>query len=349
MTPQPGEDFLATLSAELAAAGIGPRRRAEIRAEAEDHLRESARASQLQGQTADAAWQQAVARFGAPAELARRFAATGKQGGSAMTRLALLLARIGLRSDGEPEGSRMDASMRRTPRTRLGWFAAGVALVLLSTGGSFAADTINEGMWSVFGDAINENWLLLVVGAVARWLIAGLLMGFGQWLVLRHWVDRARWWILASGAGWAGASALGMTTGLIFIEELRWEIVGWALMLPVLFLGVGLFQWLLLRRWVRRAGWWLLASGLSSLTPLVLSYVLYAVLQPQATEGGNGPAIIALAPVLRGLFSGVALVLLFALAGNPSQGLDREAGAVADTTVESTARPRRRLALLQYA
>ena len=102
-----------------------------------------------------------------------------------MTRLAPLLARIGLRSDGEPERSRVPAPMRRTPRTRLGWLTAGVALVLLSTGGSFAADTINEGMWTVFGDAINENWLLFVASAVALWLITGLLMGFGQWLVLR--------------------------------------------------------------------------------------------------------------------------------------------------------------------
>ena len=89
MTRQPGEDFLATLAAELTAVGIGPQRRAEICTEVEDHLRESVRAAQLQGQTADAAWRQAVARFGAPAELARRFAVAFERGDSMLHRLAL--------------------------------------------------------------------------------------------------------------------------------------------------------------------------------------------------------------------------------------------------------------------
>ena len=352
MIRQPGEDFLATLSAELTAAGIGSRRRAEICAEVENHLSESVRASQLQGQSADAAWQQAMARFGAPAELARRFAATGKQGDSMLNRLAPLLARIGLRSGGEPERSRVPAPMRRTPRTRLGWLTAGLALVLLSTGGGFAADMIHEGMWSVLGDAINEHWLLILVSGIALWLITGLLMGFGQWLVLRRWVDRAWWWILAAGAGWGGASVLGTTAYGIFAAELRWEVVGIATTLPVLFFGAGLFQWLLLRRWVRRAGWWLLASGLSWIVPFALTYALSILLESQVPGGGYGSVLqgltLALDSVLRGLFSGVALVLLFAQAGNPSQGLGRVSGAVADTTVESVARPRRGLALLGY-
>ena len=111
------------------------------------------------------------------------------------------------------------------------------------------------------------NGYSIVANAIALWLITGLLMGFGQWLVLRRWVDRARWWILASTAGWGGAAALGTTAYGIFAAELRWEAVGIAVALPVLFFGTGLFQWLLLRRWVRRAGWWLLASGLSWITP----------------------------------------------------------------------------------
>lgn len=118
--------------------------------------------------------------------------------------------------------------------------------------------------------------------------------------------------------------------------------------LPVTLLGMGLFQWLLLRRWVRRASWWLLASGLSSFTPLVLFYVFYVLLQPQAAEGGNSLTLQTLGSVLRGLFSGAALVLLFAQAGNPSQGVGHQVGEVADTAVETVARPRRHLALLGY-
>ncbi|MAG35631.1 MAG: hypothetical protein CL878_05220 [Dehalococcoidia bacterium] len=99
MTGQPVEDFLAELSAELAAAGIGQPRIAEICAEVEDHLRESARALQLQGRPSAVAWQQAVARFGEPAELAQRFARAIKQGDSALWRLASLLTRSSLGSE----------------------------------------------------------------------------------------------------------------------------------------------------------------------------------------------------------------------------------------------------------
>lgn len=352
MTRQPGEDFLATLAAELTAVGIGPQRRAEICTEVEDHLRESVRAAQLQGQSADAAWRQAVARFGAPAELARRFAVAFERGDSMLKRLALLLARIGLRSAGDPEVSHVAAPGRRTPQTRMDWLTAGIALVLLATGGNFAANMIREGMLNEFGDAINEHWLLVVVSGVAFWLVTGLLMGFGQWLVLRRWVDRARWWILASTAGWGGAIALGTTAYGIFAAELRWEAAGIAVALPVLFFGGGLFQWLLLRRWVRRAGWWLLASGLSWVVPLALTFGLRVFLESQTPDGGYGAVLqvltLALDSALRGLFSGVALVLLFAQAGNPSQRLGHAAGAVANTAVEAVARPRRHLALLGY-
>ena len=41
-----------------------------------------------------------------------------------MTRLISLLARIGVRWEGEPAASRVATPMRRTPRTRLGWLAA---------------------------------------------------------------------------------------------------------------------------------------------------------------------------------------------------------------------------------
>lgn len=350
MTRQPGEDFLATLSAELAAAGIDPRRIAEIRAEVEDHLSESVRAAQLQGWNADAAWRQALARFGAPVELARRFAAALEQGDSVPKRLALLLARIGLFSESELRTDRVATPMRRTPHTRLGWLAAGVALVLLFMGGGFAPSLISPYTWVVFEDALTAHWegslvdALLFVHHTSLELIGALLVGLGQWLVLRRWVDRARWWILASGAGWGGAFAIAWITNRVFIAGLGWEVVGITMTLLVFLSGVGLFQWLLLRRWVRRAGWWLVASALGLGFPIGLSWAISAtgLLHPTASLS------FFLVPILSGLVRGIALVLLFVQAGNPSQRLGRAAGAVADTAGEAVARPRQHLALLGY-
>jgi hypothetical protein len=35
---------------------------------------------------------------------------------------------------------------------------------------------------------------------------AGAVVGVSQWLVLRRWVSRAGWWILASSISWLGAT-----------------------------------------------------------------------------------------------------------------------------------------------
>jgi hypothetical protein len=40
------------------------------------------------------------------------------------------------------------------------------------------------------------------------WLVAGLVLGTGQWLELRRWLARPRWWILATAAGWVGGAAI---------------------------------------------------------------------------------------------------------------------------------------------
>ena len=54
---------------------IGPRRKARILAEVEDHLQEAIREERERGASATAAWENAVARFGPPALVARQFMA----------------------------------------------------------------------------------------------------------------------------------------------------------------------------------------------------------------------------------------------------------------------------------
>ena len=91
-----------------------------------------------------------------------------------------------------------------------------------------------------------------VVGNTA----SGLVAGIGQWLVLRRWLGRAGWWwVLAT----AGGDLLGASP-LILGENLGGLIATIALGLVP-----GTLQWLLLRRQVARAGWWVLASTVSVL------------------------------------------------------------------------------------
>ena len=85
--------------------------------------------------------------------------------------------------------------------------------------------------------------------------LQGLVIGILQWLVLRRQLPRASWWILASVLGFALAHVLGDTAppplGLPMTGGMFGAVAG-AL--------VGVPQWLVLRRRVPRAGWWVLAS-----------------------------------------------------------------------------------------
>lgn len=46
------------------------------------------------------------------------------------------------------------------------------------------------------------------VGSVTGTILYGAVLGVLQWLVLRRWVARAGWWVLASGVGWVAAGLL---------------------------------------------------------------------------------------------------------------------------------------------
>ncbi|MEP7359093.1 MAG: hypothetical protein ABI847_17715 [Anaerolineales bacterium] len=89
-------------------------------------------------------------------------------------------------------------------------------------------------------------------------VVAGVLVGLLQWLVLRPYMTRAVDWVLHGGAGWA----LGFALGLLVIEALGRNPLG-ALLGYVLFgLIVGGLQWPMLRREIPHVATWVLASGL---------------------------------------------------------------------------------------
>jgi hypothetical protein len=83
----------------------------------------------------------------------------------------------------------------------------------------------------------------------------GSQAGWGFWLG----------WVVASSVGWIVGAILGFGLGLIIIGDdyginvLR-IIIGYFLVGATLGFGVSIMQWLVLRRRVSRAGWWVLAS-----------------------------------------------------------------------------------------
>lgn len=97
-------------------------------------------------------------------------------------------------------------------------------------------------------------------------LVGGGLIGLAQWLVLRTYLQRAQRWIFATAMGW------GLLT-LLHIGALGWMAPGTSNLffrgvLGVLYgayvgLGLGLGQWLAIRREVHRAWRWVpISSGI---------------------------------------------------------------------------------------
>jgi hypothetical protein len=90
----------------------------------------------------------------------------------------------------------------------------------------------------------NESMSFGMSDELPSFVVSGLVLGVTQWLLLRHTIDRAAWWVAATVIGWsliAATSFLGVVLGGVL---------------------VGASQWVVLRRSVRKAGWWIAASAL---------------------------------------------------------------------------------------
>jgi hypothetical protein len=101
-----------------------------------------------------------------------------------------------------------------------------------------------------------QQALILTLDAMgASMLFVGLGMGFAQWLLLRRYVKHTAGWIFATG--------LAMLLQGLF----RWSLPP---DIPVEQIGpititsgvilLSVCQWFVLRRWMPRAGWWIIIS-----------------------------------------------------------------------------------------
>ncbi len=85
----------------------------------------------------------------------------------------------------------------------------------------------------------------------------GIGLGAGQWLLMRHYLEKAGWWIVVTVVGFAvGGALMGFgTTEELSKRGLSTETVGF-----VLGATAGVAQWTVLRWRSPRAIWWIPAS-----------------------------------------------------------------------------------------
>ena len=152
---------------------------------------------------------------------------------------------------------------------------------------------------------ITEDFLLTYM----YFPVLGLLTGFLQYLLLRRYLPRMGWWIVATTLGWS----------LIFIGDrllyrtlyttLGADSIWFAALMVVLVSGsIGLPQWLVLRQCVHHAAWWIPANvlgwgiaalvaganyllALSIIPAIATSVVLWLLLDrlPHKDNGRNAP------------------------------------------------------------
>jgi hypothetical protein len=120
--------------------------------------------------------------------------------------------------------------------------------------------------------------------AVTDWAFTalfGAVGGFMQWLVLRRQIAAAGWWMLASTLGFAIApiAAIAGVMAMSQVMSLDGNPMAAPILLGVLF-GVlsAIMPWLVLRRQLARAGWWVPAHLLGSLVGGAMGIVAFHVM-----------------------------------------------------------------------
>jgi hypothetical protein len=134
------------------------------------------------------------------------------------------------------------------------------------------ASMLGFAVGAAMGNAVTDWAFTALFGAVG---------GFMQWLVLRRQIAAAGWWVLASTLGFAIApiAAIAGVMAMSQVMSLDGNPMAAPILLGVLF-GVlsAIMPWLVLRRQLARAGWWVPAHLLGSLVGGAMGIVAFHVM-----------------------------------------------------------------------
>lgn len=115
-------------------------------------------------------------------------------------------------------------------------------------------------LWFLWIMATSVGWVLgrLLLPNLAL-VTVGLAIGILQWFLLQRRFKKAWQWILATTIGWAAAAAINFAAVPDGMDFLAGLLIG---------VSVGTAQWLILRREVQWAGWWIVINVIAWTTGL---------------------------------------------------------------------------------
>ena len=144
--------------------------------------------------------------------------------------------------------------------------------------------------------------------------VIGIFIGIAQWLILKGRIHRAGWWILATIIGFGLGKAVGDAVAQAVTGALGFGLDG-----AVIGSSLGVAQWLVLRRHVAQASWWMLAS---SVAWAVGWSVIRIIDETAGGPGGMAYVIGATGAAAAGAITGATLIWLLrrrSASGAPSR------------------------------
>ncbi|MBD2464856.1 hypothetical protein H6G89_28030 [Oscillatoria sp. FACHB-1407] len=130
----------------------------------------------------------------------------------------------------------------------------------------------------------------------ATLILSGVAVGIAQYFIVRRYVSKASWWVVASTFGWIGGVFLQTgLSGLVFpvVTALTrlggWEVL-WLNVLdqPITTLVLGLAQWFVLRRSLMHSQHWIWGSAIAGVfLGAVGATVCYVGCEPIANAAGG--------------------------------------------------------------
>lgn len=147
--------------------------------------------------------------------------------------------------------------------------------------------------------------LNLVFARIAVPVIAGTVIGFAQWIVLRHYLTSRSHWELADGISWAA----GYVLGLLLIQVLPGTV--FAVFIGYFLFGaiVALVQWPVLRREIPQVLTWVIASAAAWAAGYWVSQAALSLFNDPVIAPAIGTTVIAVTSgLVAGAITGIALI-----------------------------------------
>jgi hypothetical protein len=137
-------------------------------------------------------------------------------------------------------------------------------------------------------------------------ILAGFLIGFSQWIVLRRYLTTSVEWVLAGGTAWA----VGYAFGLLLIQNLSSTFLGGLAAYLLFGAIIGLAQWPMLRREIPSALTWLAVNTVAWAAGLWASQATLALFfqGPVIEPAVSTTVIAAISGLVAGGITGLALV-----------------------------------------